>query len=61
MSSIITYLFFGVLWDIILYFITIIMESDNKLSNKERIFSIMFWPITLFVFVYHFTKTFFQQ
>ena len=61
MSSIITYLFFGVLWDVILYFITIIMESDNKLSNKERIFSIIFWPVTLFVFVYHFTKTFFQR
>ena len=61
MSSVITYLFFGVLWDVILHFITIIMESDNKLSNKERIFSIIFWPVTLFVFVYHFTKTFFQR
>ena len=61
MSNVITYLFFGVLWDVILHFITIIMESDNKLSNKERIFSIIFWPITLFVFVYHFTKTFFQR
>ena len=61
MSSVITYLFFGVLWDVILHFITTIMESDNKLSNKERIFSIIFWPVTLFVFVYHFTKTFFQR
>lgn len=60
MSSVITYLFFGMLWDVILHFITIIMESDNKLNYKERIFSIIAWPITLLVFIYHFTKTFFQ-
>lgn len=61
MSSVITYLFFGMLWDVILHFITTIMESDNKLNNTERIFSIIAWPITLSVFVYHFIKTWFTK
>jgi hypothetical protein len=61
MSSVITYLFFGMLWDVILHFITIIMESEHKLNNWERVFSILVWPITLLVFIYHFTKTLFQR
>ena len=56
MSLIITYLFFGVLWNIILDFITTIMESENGLNNKEKAFSILIWPISLIIFGYHFIK-----
>ena len=41
MSSVITYLFFGVLWDVILHFISTITEGNNELSTKERIFSLV--------------------
>jgi hypothetical protein len=61
MSSVITYLFFGVLWDIILHFIGTILESESKLNNWERVFSILAWPLTLIIFIYHFIKTFFQR
>jgi len=61
MSSIITYLFFGMLWDVILHFIGTILESEHKLSNWERVFSILAWPLTLFIFIYHFGKTFFNK
>ena len=61
MSSVITYLFFGVLWDVILHFISTILESEHKLNNGERVFSILAWPFTLIIFTYHFVKTFFQR
>lgn len=61
MSSVITYLFFGVLWDVILTFIATILESKHKLNNWERVFSILAWPFTLFIFMYHFSKTYFNK
>ena len=61
MSSVITYLFFGVLWNVTLDILATIMESDNRLNNRERIFSILFWPITFCVFGYEFIKTYFQR
>ena len=61
MSSIITYLFFGVLWDIILYFVATITESEHKLNNGERVFSILAWPLTLIIFMYHYIKTMSQR
>lgn len=61
MSSVITYLFFGVVWDIILYSIGTILESESKLNNWERVFSILAWPLTLIIFTYHFVRTFFRR
>ena len=61
MSSVITYLFFGVIWDVILHFIGTILESEHKLNNGERVFSILAWPFTLIIFMYHFAKTFLQR
>ena len=61
MSSVITYLFFGVVWDIILYSIGTILESERKLNNWERVFSIFAWPLTLIIFTYHFVRTFFRR
>jgi len=58
---VIIYLFFGVVWDIILYSIGTILESESKLNNWERVFSILAWPFTLIIFTYHFGKTFFNK
>lgn len=56
MSLVITYLFFGVLWNVVLDFITTITESENGLTNVEKVFSIVIWPISLIIFIYHFIK-----
>ena len=56
MSLIITYLFFGVLWNVVLDFITTITESKHGLNNWEKVFSIVIWPISLIIFIYHFIK-----
>ena len=56
MSWIATYLLIGVGFDIIYSFIANITESKNKLDNKERLISLLFWPIVLIIFTYHFIK-----
>ena len=58
---IITYLFYGVVWNIILDLISTTLESEHKLNNWERVFSILAWPLTFITFIYHFIKTFFQR
>ena len=55
-SWITTYLLIGIGWDIIYSFISNIIESKNTLNNKERLISLLFWPIVLIIFVYHFIK-----
>ena len=54
--SLITYLLIGIGWDIIYSFISNIIESKNTLDNKERLISLLFWPIVLIIFMYHFIK-----
>jgi len=54
--SLITYLFIGIVWDIIYNFISTIIESSNKLNNFERTISLLAWPIVLIIFGYHFIK-----
>ena len=54
--SLITYLFIGVVWDIIYNFISTIIESNNKLNNWERVISLVLWPIIIIIFGYHFIK-----
>lgn len=56
MSWLIKYLLIGVGFDIIYSFIANIIESKNKLNNYERIYSLVFWPISLSIFTYHFIK-----
>ncbi len=56
--SLITYLFIGIVWDIIYNFISTIIESSNKLNNWERVISLVLWPIVIIIFGYHFIKTF---
>ena len=56
MSWITTYLLIGIGWDIIYSFISNIIESKNTLDNKERLISLLFWPIVLIIFMYHFIK-----
>ena len=55
--SIIIYLFYGVVWNVILDLIATALESENRLNNWERVFSILAWPLTLIIFTYHFVKT----
>lgn len=55
-SWITTYLLIGIGWDIIYSFISNIIESKNTLDNKERLISLLFWPIVLIIFTYHFIK-----
>jgi len=57
MSSVIIYLFWGVVWDVVLNFISTITNSENKLTNYERVYSLVLWPISLCIFVYHFIKS----
>jgi hypothetical protein len=54
--SLITYLFIGIVWDIIYNFISTIIESSNKLNNWERVISLVLWPIVIIIFGYHFIK-----
>ncbi len=54
--SLIIYLLIGVVWDIIYNSISTIIESSNKLNNWERVISLVFWPIVLTIFGYHFIK-----
>jgi len=56
MGWITTYLLIGIGWDIIYSFISNIIESKNTLDNKERLISLLFWPIVLIIFMYHFIK-----
>jgi len=56
MSWIATYLLIGVGFDIIYSFIANITESKNKLNNYERAISLVIWPISLSIFIYHFIK-----
>lgn len=56
MNNVIIYLLIGVGWDIIYSFISNIIESKNTLDNKERLISLLFWPIVLIIFMYHFIK-----
>ena len=56
--SLITYLFIGIVWDIIYNFISTIIESSNKLNNWERVISLVLWPIVIIIFGYHFIKTY---
>ena len=56
MSWLIKYLLIGVGFDIIYSFIANIVESQNKLNNYERIYSLVLWPISLSIFMYHFIK-----
>jgi hypothetical protein len=56
MSWLIKYLLIGVGFDIIYSFIANIVESNNKLNNYERIYSLVLWPISLSIFMYHFIK-----
>ena len=54
--SLTTYLFIGIVWDIIYNFISTIIESSNKLNNWERVISLVLWPIVIIIFGYHFIK-----
>lgn len=59
--SIVAYLFYGVVWNVILDLISTALESNHRLNNWERVFSILAWPLTLIIFTYHFIKTFFKR
>lgn len=57
----ITYLFWGILWDVILNFVSTIANYKDKLTNYERLYSLVLWPISFCIFVYNFVKTFFSD
>lgn len=59
--SIVIYLFYGIVWNVILDLIATASESENRLNNWERVFSILAWPLTLIIFIYHFIKTMSQR
>ena len=61
MNNLLIYLFIGIVWDIIYNFISTIIESNNKLTNYERVYSLVLWPISFCIFTYHFIKTFTQR
>jgi len=56
MNNVIIYLLIGIGWDIIYSFISNIIESKNTLDNRERVISLVLWPIVLIIFTYHFIK-----
>jgi hypothetical protein len=61
MRLVIIYLFWGVVWDVVLNFVSTITDSENKLTSYERVYSLVLWPISFCIFMYHFVKTFFQR
>ena len=60
-SNIITYLFIGTCWILLLDIIAYFLNSEHNLSPTEKIVTSLIWPITLITFVYHFVKTFFSD
>ncbi len=61
MKLLVIYLFWGVVWDVVLNFVSTINNSNNKLTNYERVYSLVLWPISFCIFTYHFIKTFTQR
>ena len=61
MRLVIIYLFWGIVWDVVLNFVSTITNSENKLTNYERVYSLVLWPISFCIFTYHFVKTFFNK
>ena len=61
MKLLVIYLFWGVVWDVVLNFVSTINNSNNKLTNYERVYSLVLWPISFCIFTYHFVKTFFSN
>jgi hypothetical protein len=61
MRLVIIYLFWGVVWDVVLNFVSTITDSENKLTSYERVYSLVLWPISFCIFMYHFIKTFFKR
>ena len=60
MRLVIIYLFWGIVWDVVLNFVSTITNSENKLTNYERVYSLVLWPISFCIFTYHFIKTWFK-
>lgn len=56
-NNITYYLLLGVLWDLILSWIANYTDSNNALSNKEKVVNILLWPLGLIIFTYHFIKS----
>lgn len=56
-NNITYYLLLGVLWDLILSWIANYTDSNNALSNKEKVVNILLWPLGLITFTYHFIKS----
>lgn len=56
MSNIITYLFIGVTFNLVLDLLTGYLESENRLNFKEKVIATLIWPIALIIFTYHFVK-----
>ena len=54
--TILNYLFIGTLFILILDIMGYYLNAKPIFSNLERIVVILFWPISLVVFVYHFFK-----
>lgn len=56
MSNIITYLFIGVTFNLVLDLLNGYLESENRLNFKEKVIATLIWPIALIIFTYHFVK-----
>jgi len=56
-SNIINYLMIGVLFNWIFDLITDHLESDNKLTIKEKLIVTVIWPLGILTFIYHFIKS----
>jgi len=58
MSYLITYLFTGAVFMFLLELWGRFIQSEQTFTGKERVFSIVVWPVTLFVFIREFTRAF---
>ena len=57
MSNIITYLFIGVVWNLILDIASNYLETENRFNFREKLFLGLLWPIMIIIFAYHFFKS----
>lgn len=55
------YLIIGILTAFILDIITEATNSEHRFKTPERIVIILLWPISIFVFVLEFLKSFFGR
>jgi len=60
-NNIITYLFIGTCWVLVLDISSHYFSPNNTLTPAEKVVTGLIWPITFIIFMYHFIKGWFNN